>query len=120
MSLIKHGSELVRPFQGVTKRCRLSWLYEPKCGGRGGVAGSQPMSTAEHRSPNKLWRSNSIFNLCAFSSLLSKDLNEEDFLCIEEHANLSIIFYICYFFRRHQFMNQLTSENTATGLYQQS
>ncbi len=42
--------------QGVTKRCRLSWLtnsaliYEPKCGGSGGgVVGSQPMSTAvEH------------------------------------------------------------------------
>jgi hypothetical protein len=38
--------------QGVTKRCRLSWLtdsafvYEPKCGGRGGsCGGSQPMST---------------------------------------------------------------------------
>ncbi len=37
--------------QGVTKRCRLSWLtnsslvHEPKCGGRGRVAGSQPMST---------------------------------------------------------------------------
>ncbi len=36
--------------QGVTKRCRLSWLTnsalvcEPKCWGRGGVAGSQPMS----------------------------------------------------------------------------
>jgi hypothetical protein len=49
--------------QGVTKRCRLSWLtnsaliHEPKC------EGSQPMSTAVHRSPSKLWRSNSIFNL---------------------------------------------------------
>ncbi len=38
--------------QGVTKRCRLSWLTnsahvcEPKCEGMGGVAGSQPMSTA--------------------------------------------------------------------------
>ncbi len=59
----------VRLEQGVTKRCRLSWLtnsalvYEPECGGSGGVAGSQPMSTAVHRSPNKLWRSNSIFNL---------------------------------------------------------
>jgi hypothetical protein len=37
--------------QGVTKRRRLSWLtnsalvYEPKFGGKGGVAGSQPMST---------------------------------------------------------------------------
>ncbi len=58
--------------QGVTKRCHLSRLtsgnsalvYEPKCGGRGeGVAGSQPMSAAVHRSPNKLWRSNSILNL---------------------------------------------------------
>ncbi len=29
----------------------------------GGVAKSPPMSTAVHRSPNKLWRSNSIFNL---------------------------------------------------------
>ncbi len=39
--------------QGVTKRCRLSLLtnsalvYDPNCGG-GGVAGSQPMSTAVH------------------------------------------------------------------------
>ncbi len=40
-------------------------VYEPKCWGGGeGVAGSQPMSTAVHRRPNKLWRSNSIFNLC--------------------------------------------------------
>jgi hypothetical protein len=37
----------------------------PNAGGGGGVAGSQPMSTAVHRSPNKLWRSNSIFNLFA-------------------------------------------------------
>jgi hypothetical protein len=31
-------------------------VYEPKCRGRGGggVAGSQPMSTAVHMSPNKL------------------------------------------------------------------
>jgi hypothetical protein len=33
----------------------------PNEGGWGGVAGSQPMSTTVHRSPNKLWRSNSIF-----------------------------------------------------------
>jgi hypothetical protein len=45
--------------QGVTKRCRLSWLtnsalvYEPKCGGKGGegVACSQPMSAAVHMEP---------------------------------------------------------------------
>jgi hypothetical protein len=55
--------------QEVTKICSLSWLtnsalvYELKCGRRGGVAGSQPMSTVVHRSPNKLWRSNSISNL---------------------------------------------------------
>jgi hypothetical protein len=42
---------------GVTKRCRLSLLtnsalvYESKCGGRGGVAGSQPVSTAMHMEP---------------------------------------------------------------------
>jgi hypothetical protein len=37
---------------------------EPKCGGGGGgVAGSQPMSTAVHMGPNKLRRSNAIFNL---------------------------------------------------------
>ncbi len=35
----------------------------PHVWGRGGVGGSQPMSTAVIRSPNKLWRSNSIFNL---------------------------------------------------------
>ncbi len=39
-------------FQGVTKRCRLSWLTNtalyrsPNAGGGGGVAGYQPMSTA--------------------------------------------------------------------------
>jgi hypothetical protein len=53
---------------GVTKRC-LPWLtnsalvFEPKCGGRGKLQVSQPMSTSMKRSPNKLWRSNSIFNL---------------------------------------------------------
>ncbi len=47
-------------WQVVTKTCRLSWLtnsalvYEPKCGGRGGVAGSQPMSAAVHRNQTKL------------------------------------------------------------------
>ncbi len=52
-----------------------SWLtnsalvYEPRCGGRGELrpAGSQSMSTAvEYKwSPNKLWTSDSIFNLCS-------------------------------------------------------
>jgi hypothetical protein len=52
-------------YQVVTKSCRLIWLtnsalvYEPKRGGR--IAGPQPMSTAVHRSPYKLWRSNSIY-----------------------------------------------------------
>ncbi len=44
--------------------------YEPKCGGREGVSGSQSMSSAVHRSPNKLWRSNSIFNLCYLYNIL--------------------------------------------------
>jgi hypothetical protein len=34
-------------------------------------AGSQPMSTAVHRSPNNLWRSNSIINL-RFQHFMSK------------------------------------------------
>jgi hypothetical protein len=58
---------------GATKRCRLSWMtnrayaFEPKCRGGGGegggVAESQPMSTAVQCtwSPNNLWRSNSKF-----------------------------------------------------------
>ncbi len=61
--------QLAHWYGGVTKRCRQIWLtncalvYEPKRVGRGLVAGSRPMSTAVHRSPNKLWRSISIFNL---------------------------------------------------------
>jgi hypothetical protein len=54
--------------QRITKTCRLSQLtnsalvYEPKCGR--GVAGTQPMRTAVCTwSPNKLLRSNSMFNL---------------------------------------------------------
>jgi hypothetical protein len=46
--------------------------------GEGGVAGSQPVSTAEHRSPNKLWASNSIFNL-----LIDRKLHP--FLCMCRH-----------------------------------
>jgi hypothetical protein len=49
------------PQQGVTKRFRITWLtnsalvYEPKCREWGGVAGSQPMSTAVLRSRTKFW-----------------------------------------------------------------
>jgi hypothetical protein len=58
--------------QGVTKRCRLFWLincalgYEPKCGGKGGASCRFTANeyTAVHRSPNKLRRFNSLFNLC--------------------------------------------------------
>jgi hypothetical protein len=55
--------------QGVKKRCRLSWLTKSalrvwaQMRGGEGVPGSQPMSTAVHMSPNKVWRSNSLFNL---------------------------------------------------------
>jgi hypothetical protein len=56
-------------YQVVIKRRRLSWLtnsaqvYEPKYGGGGGIAGTQPTSTAVTWSPNKFSRSNSIFDL---------------------------------------------------------
>ncbi len=51
--------------QGVTKRCRLSWLtnralvYEPKCGGGGWLQGFCQWVQLCTWSPNKLWRSNS-------------------------------------------------------------
>jgi hypothetical protein len=58
--------------QGVTKRCRLSLLtnsslvYESKCGGIGVLPGLNEYSCGHHVtwSPNKLWRSTSLFNLC--------------------------------------------------------
>jgi hypothetical protein len=49
--------------QGVTKRCRLSWLtnsalvYEPKCRGWDCGVSANEYSCA-HGAPNKLWRSN--------------------------------------------------------------
>jgi hypothetical protein len=55
--LTVHDTDYERWEQGVTKRCRLSWLtnsalvYEPKCGGMGGGAESRPMSTAVHVEP---------------------------------------------------------------------
>ncbi len=65
--LYRRPCELLQ--QGVTKRCRLSWLtigaleYEPKCGGRGELRGLSRWVQLYAWSPNKLWRSNSIFNL---------------------------------------------------------
>ena len=69
---------------GVTNRCRLSWLtnsalvYEPKCGGWGaegyGVSANEYIQLFTW-SPNKLWRSNSIFNLLFLSFFKSKDDN---------------------------------------------
>jgi hypothetical protein len=59
--------ETIRHHQGVTRRCRLSWLtnsaliYEPKCGGRGGeLRGLSQWVQLCKWSPNKLWRPNSI------------------------------------------------------------
>jgi hypothetical protein len=69
--------------QGVTKRCRLSWLtnsalprISPNAGEGGELKGSQPMSTAVHKSPNKLWRSNSILNLCKYKNLAYLHIQE--------------------------------------------
>jgi hypothetical protein len=56
---------LVGLLQGVKKRCRLSY----KSPNVGGVAGSQPMSTAVHRSPNKLWRSQDLETLYSFPNV---------------------------------------------------
>ncbi len=65
-------SGLSSKFRGVIKRCCLSWLtnsalvYESKCGGMGSCGVSANEYSCVHHvtwSPNKLWRSNSIFNL---------------------------------------------------------
>ena len=60
----------------------LSWpiaplVFEPKCGGgRCGVSANEN-SCAHHVtwSPNKLWRSNSIFNLCVIISNFQDDIH---------------------------------------------
>jgi hypothetical protein len=76
------GERLYIYARGVTKRCRLSWLTNMRhriwAQMRGGEEGgcrvsAQPMRTAVHRSPNKLWRSNSIYNLW-FTLLTSPEL----------------------------------------------
>ncbi len=49
------------------------------------VGGYQPMSTAVHRSPNKLWRSNSIFNRCQLRCsryLLALTLKSQKFISL--------------------------------------
>ncbi len=48
-------------------------IMSPEAGGTEGVAGSQSMSTALHRSPNKLWRSNSIFSYLIIRLGLNSD-----------------------------------------------
>ncbi len=76
--------EGIKPNQGVTKRCRLSLLtnsalvYEFQCGGDGGCGVSANEYSCVHHvtwSPNKLWRSTSIFTywikLLLFSLLTS-------------------------------------------------
>ncbi len=60
--LINIGVKKTRVYrnQGVTKRCRLhifALVYEPKCGGKGGVAESQLYTGVQI----KLWISNFIF-----------------------------------------------------------
>jgi hypothetical protein len=79
-------------------RCCLSWLtnsalvYEPKCGGigRGRVAGSLPMSSAVNMSPNKLWRSKSIFNLCSGVEVAGRGASNPDASakagCLQQHC----------------------------------
>jgi hypothetical protein len=56
IAYLSSGQLFVPPVQGVTKRCRLTWrtnsalVCEPICGngGGGGLAPSQPMSSAVH------------------------------------------------------------------------
>ncbi len=86
--------------QGVTKRCRLSWLttsglvYEPKCGG--GLRGLSLSQWVQHMEPNKLWRSNSTFNLCCkpvpyVSLIQSATIPRIDKQFIERHCRSSVV-----------------------------
>ncbi len=80
----------MRSYQGLqTDVVHLGWPIAPSYmspnTGRRGVAGSQPMSTAVHRSQNKLRKSNSIFNpwVVWFGSLPSASCPSFSvFLCV--------------------------------------
>ncbi len=60
------------------KRPRIWAQMRARVGG-GRVAGSQPMITAVHRRPNKLWRSKLIFILCVEVTVNSKEEYSQDF-----------------------------------------
>jgi hypothetical protein len=77
LEIIFYGYHQLIFYQGVTKRCRLSWLtnsalvYEPKCWGRGwwGLMGLSQWLQLCTWSPNKLWISNSyVFCVCLTST----------------------------------------------------
>ena len=55
--------------------------------GEGGVAGSKPVNTTGHRSPNKLWRSNFIFNLCSISFHHQETVKISDFGLARDATN---------------------------------
>ncbi len=63
---------IIRSSQGVTKRRRRSWrpriCMNPNAEWGGELRGLSQVSANDsvHRSPNKLWRSNAIFNLWHF------------------------------------------------------
>ncbi len=64
---MRNASELIAQSHNkdMSSMTNSALVFEPKCWGMGGVAGSLSMSTSVHRSPNIVWRSNSIFNLRA-------------------------------------------------------
>jgi hypothetical protein len=53
--------------------------------GEGGVAGSQPMSTAVHRSPNKIWRSKSIFKPWSWPIIQKPNSSTYNFVEVSGH-----------------------------------
>jgi hypothetical protein len=62
--ILAHMDNDMHVMQGVTKRPIAPSNMSPNAEGGGELRGlSQPMSAAVHRSPNKFWRSNYIFNL---------------------------------------------------------
>ncbi len=61
-----------RTFRQPWRRRKNKNLHESKCGGREELRGLSQWGTVQlcTWSPNKLWRSNSIFNLCSMSPCL--------------------------------------------------
>ncbi len=81
------SNEHNQPPGGHKEMLSISWLtksalvHEPKCGGRGGVAESQPMSTAVHTEPKLNFGDLAPYLTYASPATLRNGNNKYDILC---------------------------------------